>query len=71
MQRLSDYAERLPRNDAKARYREKVDVIGGILVLLLLNSSKHARVLRLCTNMATSGKLRNFDHAMKFLYSRF
>ena len=29
MQRLSDYAERLP-NDAKSRYREKLDVIGGI-----------------------------------------
>ena len=29
MQRLSDYAESLP-NDAKARYKEKVNVIGGI-----------------------------------------
>ena len=29
MQHLSDYAESLP-NDAKARYKEKVNVIGGI-----------------------------------------
>ena len=29
MRRLSDYAESLP-NDAKARYKEKLNVIGGI-----------------------------------------
>ena len=29
MQRLSDYAESLP-SDAKARYEEKLKVIGGI-----------------------------------------
>ena len=29
MQRLSDYTESLP-NDAKARYKEKLNIIGGI-----------------------------------------
>ena len=29
MQHLSDYAESLP-NDAKARYKEKLNVVGGI-----------------------------------------